>query len=111
MQNRLSYSSQTPIFPNFHIFTYFSRILLFAFSLLFFKKIAGKIGAALHGKMDLISEIASDASIVVKAMFCWCVKFTDALLGTFNILWSLLTFYRNSPKEVWYYFPYFTELV
>ena len=44
MQNRLSYSFHTPIFS---IFTYFPEILLFAFSLLFFKKIAGKIGAAL----------------------------------------------------------------
>ena len=41
MQNGLSYSSQTPIFSNF------SGILLFVFSLLFFKKIASKIGAAL----------------------------------------------------------------
>ena len=33
--------------PFFQFFTYFSGILLFAFSLLFSKKIAGKIGAAL----------------------------------------------------------------
>jgi len=36
MQNKLSYGSQTPIFTNF---PYFPRILLFAFSLLFLKKI------------------------------------------------------------------------
>ena len=36
MQNRLFYSSQTPIFPNFHLFF---QNLLFAFSLLIFKKI------------------------------------------------------------------------
>jgi len=45
MLNKLSYSSQTTIFPKFSpIFTYFSSILLFAFSL---QNFAGKIGAAL----------------------------------------------------------------
>ena len=38
MQNRLSYSSQTPIFPEF------CSLLLASY---FLKKIAGKIGAAL----------------------------------------------------------------
>ena len=42
MQNRLSYSSQTPIFL---IFTYFPRILLWFLASCFSKEFAGKIGA------------------------------------------------------------------
>ena len=45
MQNRLSYSSQTPILPNFHLFSQNFALLLASY---FSKKIAGKIDAALQ---------------------------------------------------------------
>ena len=57
MQNRLSYSSQTPIFPNFHLF--FQNFALCFLLPIFQKKklFAGKIGAALVRIQNVLSIV------------------------------------------------------
>ena len=60
-----------------------------------------------QGKMEVISKITPDASIIYCSeghVFCWCVKFTDALLALFNIVWSSF-FTEIHPKKLDTFFP------